>query len=108
MNDNADGISTPLTLLKPIRLTKYVDVTLLAFTTGHTRVSVCGPLYAYAKDQESWHAMLPVEYDEYVLFIGVIVKQSESPAHVVFGDPAVVPNILNTLNGAPMQPPPLM
>jgi hypothetical protein len=65
-------------------------------------------LYAYANDHDSWHTALPVEYDEYVLLIGVTVTQPESPAHVVFGEPEEVPNMLNTLSGAPMQPPPLI
>jgi len=91
-------------LLNPIKLTEYTDTDALAFTTGHTRVTVCGPLYAYANDHESTHTTLPVEYVEYVLLIGVCVTQPESPAHVVFGDPTVVANMLYTLSGAGMQP----
>jgi hypothetical protein len=52
------------------------------------------------------HVMMLVEYVDVVLFNGVMATHPSSPAHVEFGVAIVGVKILNTLKGAPMQPPP--
>ncbi len=41
-----------------------------------------------------------------VRFVGVMVTHPSSPAQVEFETPGVGAKMLNTLNGAPMHPPP--